>query len=188
MTFDLMRTAKVLQRTVPATSSGHEANQHQQALALVGRSDCRSLYTLKNMDFSNLTRSQNFELAFKLLARSERWLGTLRNKTPTITNYLELRFYVDAFIKMADECGLLSFLTPISVQSNPRAADIQKTIEQLKAQLRGVKSLLDTQYVPRIDLLLRILESIAKSPYLVTGWSWLAASDGKIKNNLAHCK
>lgn len=191
MGFELLKATTLVQRAIMSAPGG-TGNTYNRARALVKKSNCRSLYRLKSMNFSKFTPQQNIYLATRLLTRSSRWLAGMKNRVPTIGNYLELRFFVDSFMKIAKDSGVLflfnSYASNIYLPKNATARQIKRAIGLLKVELKKAKGALPSTFASSLNQLTRILDILAKSSYVAQGWSWLMASKTFIKTNLSYCK
>ena len=195
MGYELMRAATTLQRVVMSAPSSKARKTQKRALALVGKSNCRSLYKLQKMNFVGFTPQQSAAVAAKLLDRSTKWFGGVKSKVPTIGTYIEMRFFVKSFLKIADDAGAMRlyrrFAKQVYLPSNPSAKQIKGAIKSITTTLKMMKRLLPpayTSYSSSIDKLASFLDALSKSNYLVQGWVWLTVSDGFIKGNLSYCK
>lgn len=192
---EMISAALLAQRAVMAAPGGKPANTPKRALALAGASSCRSLYKLKRMDFSNFTLQQNIAIATKLLSRSARWFSKVKNKAPTTGNYLELRFFVDSFLKIAKDSGAYdlydAIATPIYIPNKATYQQVKRGIKLFMSELKKAKRMVPPNYAKHkssIDKFIGLLGMLSRSAYLAVGWSWLVASDRVIKTNLHHCK
>ena len=193
MGLELMPAMTMVQgAAMAAPAPGRVNSKHKRALALVGKSNCRSLYRLRGMNFSKFTTQQNIAIATGLLTRSSRWVASIKNKVPTTGNYLELRFFVDTFMKIANDSGALSLYksmsTPINLPKNATARKIKKGIASITSDMRRVKRFVPAPYTSSVAKLIGVLDTLARHRYLNVGWSWIVASDNVIKKNLSQCK
>lgn len=192
----LMRSVTKVLRWAQSTPPKRKPATLRQVNKLLDAGSCRSLYALRKVDFSHFSRSQQVAIAEKLVKRATRWLKSLGWRIPNTQEGLELRFFVDSFLNLADDSGALGrfsllYATNIYLTRNSPERDLKRAIRVLKSDLQRVKSRLwyvKPVYAPKMDKLINVLKIVEKHPQHGEGWSWLTASESYINSVLHRCK
>lgn len=159
------------------------------AYALLAKPGCGSLYKLRNMNLEKLAEPQKIALGKKVLSGAMRKLTSMQK--PTAANCLELRFVMDAVMKLAAGTELAKYagmMKAILSMPNLTPPQIKEKFGMIKNGLMIAAKMPSLEkYTQLLKMLVKFLATLEGSNFLPQVWKWMTASEDVVKRGLGKC-